>query len=91
MLERVFTDCQLWDATGYGVDTVAPRWRKYLAGSPASRLYLFDLAGYGNTPVLVHPKENAYLVSGWSDKIFDMLAALEDGQTNVQAIQRIEL
>ncbi|MFM7429791.1 MAG: hypothetical protein ACKO1F_07820 [Flammeovirgaceae bacterium] len=53
-------------------------------------MYLFDLAGYGNTPVDVR-SNGVFLIAGWSDKIFDVLSALENGDNALAEIEKIEL
>lgn len=79
----MFTDCQLW------VNLVGV-WKQYKAIAPNAKLYLFDLAGHGNTPIDVKI-DDVYLIAGWSDKIFDVLAALEEGQDALAEIGKIEL
>jgi hypothetical protein len=34
---------------------------------------------------------DVYLISGWSDKIFDMLEAYENGSNAVEKINKIEI
>ncbi|MNT51452.1 hypothetical protein D3C72_1884170 [compost metagenome] len=53
-------------------------------------MYLFDLAGYGTTP-LKTDSSDVFLIAGWSDKLFDVLAAIEDGQNALSEINAIEL
>ena len=36
-------------------------------------------------------KDDVYMISGWSDRIFDMLEAVENGEDVVQRIENIEL
>jgi 60 kDa SS-A/Ro ribonucleoprotein len=89
----MFTDCQLWNSNI--VDQVAQRsitalWKQYKTIAPGAKLYLFDLAGYGNTPIDVK-NDGVYLIAGWSDKIFDVLAALEEGQHALAQIDKVEL
>jgi 60 kDa SS-A/Ro ribonucleoprotein len=89
----MFTDCQLWNSNI--VDQVTQRsitalWKQYKTIAPGAKLYLFDLAGYGNTPIDVK-NDGVYLIAGWSDKIFDVLAALEEGQHALAEIEKIEL
>jgi hypothetical protein len=87
----IFTDCQLWDSTGQG-NTLAQEWAAYRAEvAPQARLYLFDLAGYGPTPLDVRAEHGVALVAGWSDKVLDVLAALENGNTALTEIEKIEL
>lgn len=89
----MFTDCQLWNSNI--VDQVTQRsitglWKQYKTIAPGAKLYLFDLAGYGNTPIDVR-NDGVYLIAGWSDKIFDVLAALEEGQHALAEIEKVEL
>ena len=85
----IFTDCQLWSTRG--VD-MAQEWAAYRANvAPQARLYLFDLAGHGTAPLEVDAENGVALIAGWSDKIFDVLAALDNGSDAVQEIQKIEL
>ncbi|MBC6989456.1 TROVE domain-containing protein [Hymenobacter sp. BT491] len=87
----VFTDCQLWDSRGHQ-DTLAHEWREYRRTvAPQARLYLFDLAGHGTTPVQVQAADGVFLIAGWSDKVFDVLHALENGGTALTEIEKIEL
>jgi hypothetical protein len=85
----IFTDCQLWSTRG--VD-MAQEWAAYRANvAPQARLYLFDLAGHGTAPLEVNEANGVALIAGWSDKVFDVLAALENGGNAVSEIQKIEL
>lgn len=83
----LFTDCQLWNNTGSG-ETIHKLWNQYLKIAPYAKLYLFDLAGYGNTP-LNTLNNNVFLIAGWSDKIFEVLAAIENGDNAVSEIEKI--
>lgn len=85
----LFTDVQMWNNT-YTKDSFANSWKRYKKIAPNSKLYLFDLAGYGQTPINI--KENdVYLIAGWSDKVFDVLNALDDKSSALNYINRIEL
>ena len=87
----IFTDCQLWDSTGRG-NTLAQEWAAYRANvAPQARLYLFDLAGHGTAPLGVRAEHGVALIAGWSDKIFDVLAALENGGSALTEIEKIDL
>lgn len=85
----LFTDCQLWNSTGTGV-SFPGLWKQYKDLAPRAKLYLFDLAGYGNTPVDVL-RDDVYLIAGWSDKIFDVLKALDEGGDTVKMINQIDI
>lgn len=83
----LFTDCQLWDNTGYNY-SLTQEWKKYKAIAPNARLYLFDLAGYGSAPLNL-VQEDVFLIGGWSDKVFDVLEAIEDSGTALDAIEKV--
>lgn len=84
----VFTDCQLWNS--HGSDQMVDVWKRYKKLAPAAKLYLFDLAGYCNTPLNVL-RDDVFLIAGWSDKVFDVLAAIEKGGDALKMINSIEL
>ena len=74
----IFTDCQLWNsnkAEDVKQNGMASLWKQYKNLAPGAKLYLFDLAGYGKTPIDVRD-DDVFLIAGWSDKIFDVLSAL---------------
>jgi len=82
----LFTDCQLWNSRND--QKITDLWNKYKKISPASKLYLFDLAGYGTTPLDINQKD-VYLIAGWSDKIFDMIVAIDNGSNALDEIKKI--
>jgi len=85
----MFTDCQLWNNKHDGINIIS-LWKSYKKLAPNARLYLFDLAGYGNTPLKVE-QDDVYLVAGWSDKIFHALQAIEEGSDAVKMINTLHL
>ena len=90
----VFTDCQLWDSNQYGDNggstTFSALWGEYLKINPNSKLYMFDLQGYGNTPVDIK-NNNVFLIAGWNEKVFEMLDALENKSSIIAEIKKIEV
>ncbi len=89
----MFTDCQLWNnniVDRVTDNSITSLWKQYKRIAPAAKLYMFDLAGYGNTPIDIR-NDGVYLIAGWSDKIFDVLAAIEEGQQALAEIEKIEL
>ncbi|WP_133272354.1 TROVE domain-containing protein [Hymenobacter radiodurans] len=87
----LFTDAQLWNSTGDG-NTLARAWSDYRRTvAPNARLYLFDLAGHGTTPLEVRADHGVALIAGWSDKVFDVLQALENGESALAEIEKIDL
>ncbi len=85
----LFTDVQMWNSNQTD-NTFSNSWSRYKAIVPNAKLYLFDLAGYGKTPLSIQ-QNDVYLIAGWSDKVFDVLHALEDKSSALQYINRIEL
>lgn len=85
----LFTDCQLWNSNGTG-ENIAGLWKQYKQLAPGAKLYLFDLAGYGNTPLNVI-RDDVFLIAGWSDKIFNVLQAIENGGNAIKMIEEISL
>lgn len=86
----MFTDAQLWNSNNTA-DHIQTLWLRYKAEvSPNAKLYLFDLKGYGQAPLQIL-RNDVYLIAGWSDKVFEVLAALENGGTALDAINNIEL
>ncbi|WP_445454481.1 TROVE domain-containing protein [Flavobacterium sp. 25HG05S-40] len=85
----MFTDVQLWNSNNI-FQTFQDSWSRYKRIAPNARLYLFDLAGYGHAPVSME-RNDVYLIAGWSDKVFDVLGALENKTSAIQYINRISL
>ena len=83
----LFTDCQLWNS-GWGDASLSHSWNRYKEMAPQAKLYLFDLAGYGQSPVSM-VRDDVFCIAGWSDKVFDILAALERGNSAIDEIRRI--
>jgi 60 kDa SS-A/Ro ribonucleoprotein len=84
----IFTDAQLWNSNNS--NHIADLWKQYKQIAPGAKMYLFDLAGYGNTPLNIL-NNDVYLVAGWSDKIFDVLRAIENGSDALKMINAIEI
>ncbi|WP_347217808.1 TROVE domain-containing protein [Chryseobacterium sp.] len=85
----LFTDTQMWDSTGKG-NSFEDSWNRYKAIVPGAKLYIFDLAGYGRQPIDIK-RNDVYLIAGWSDKIFDVLNALEDQKSAIEMIEKVVL
>ena len=84
----IFTDCQLWNSLGSV--QIKEVWKKYKTIAPEAKMYLFDLAGYGDVPLdITH--DDVHLIAGWSDKIFDILQAIDNGSDALKEIKAIEL
>lgn len=85
----LFTDVQMWNSNQTN-HTFSKSWENYKKMAPNVKLYLFDLAGYGQQPINIQ-KNDVHLIAGWSDKVFDVLHALEDKSSALNYINRIEL
>lgn len=85
----LFTDCQLWNSTMPGA-TLEKMWVEYKKIAPGAKLYLFDLAGYGNTPISTL-RGDVHLIAGWSDKVFDVLNSIDNGASALEQIHNIQL
>lgn len=85
----MFTDCQFWDSQADG-NSLSISWSKYKTIAPNAKLYLFDLSGYGQMPIDVR-KNDVYLIVGWSDKIFDIMHAIDNGKSAIEVIHQIKL
>lgn len=84
----LFTDCQLYNTNGNA--TIASLWKTYRKLAPKAKLYLFDLQGYGHAPLRLQ-EDNVFLIAGWSDKVFEILAAIERGEDALSAVEAIEI
>jgi len=90
----IFTDCQLWDSTGryQGQGRYHRLWKQYKQIHPEAKMGIFNLNPAGGTSVPVDVAAgDAYLISGWSDKIFDVLKSLEEGHEALKLIKEVEL
>lgn len=84
-----FTDFEFWGEDHFG-KYFSDLWNEYKKISPNAHLYLFDLAGYGHTPIET-PREDVTLIAGWSDRVFEMLDSIENGSSVIEEINAIEL
>ncbi|MBO4373066.1 MAG: TROVE domain-containing protein, partial [Bacteroidales bacterium] len=91
VLDKVmfFTDCQMYDSTGNN-NSLEKSWNRYRQLAPNAKLYIFDLVGYGQSPLRIL-NSGVYLIAGWSDKVFDVLAAVDRGESAVEKIMQVEV
>jgi hypothetical protein len=85
----MFTDMQMWDSR-FADKHLQASWNRYRQMYPEAKLYLFDLAGYGDAPVRL-VSDDVILIAGWSDKVFDVLKAIESGEDVLAQINKIEI
>jgi 60 kDa SS-A/Ro ribonucleoprotein len=97
----MFSDLQLWNSAGgdggwgysggYTRNSGLPQlWEQYKKLVPEAELYLFDLTGHGTTPIDTS-KKGVFIVSGWSDKVFEMFDAVRKGSSVIEEIMKIAL
>ena len=86
----MFTDCQMWNSYGRINQTFCEEWDKYKKIAPNAKLYIFDLSGYGATPLDVI-REDVTLIAGWGDRIFDMLDAIDHSSAVLEEINKTEI
>ena len=88
----LFSDMQLWrdsNRWNYSNNSFKESWLNYKKIAPNAKLYLFDLSGYGNSPLSI--EGDVRMIGGWSDKVFDMLEAYENGSSALKEIKKIEV
>ncbi len=87
----ILSDMQGWMAGGYnrgGAPTEAfAGYRKRTGADP--KVFSFDLQGYGT---LMFAERNVYALAGFSEKVFDVMALLEqDREALVHEIEAVTL
>jgi hypothetical protein len=87
----ILSDMQGWMPGSYatgGTPTEAfANYRRRTGGDP--HVYSFDLQGYGS---LMFPERNVYGLAGFSEKVFDVMALLEqDRDALVHEIESVQL
>jgi 60 kDa SS-A/Ro ribonucleoprotein len=87
-----FTDCEWWDSEpGWGEShKAAAYWREYKKLFPKAKCYYFNLAGYGTTPISTKAGDVKF-ISGFSDRVFNVLEAIEKGLSAIVEIEAIEI
>lgn len=85
----IFSDMQLWNS-GYGNEHIAKLWPEYRKMAPNARLYLFDLAGYGQAPLRVE-RDGVFFIAGWSEKVFETMENIENGAKALDEVFKMEI
>lgn len=91
----IFTDCQMWDSEHrrgwYSSErSIKDSWHKYKKMFPEAKLYLFDLQGYGSSPIDPVEKD-VFLIGGWSEKIFSVMESVDRGESVLSEIEKTVL
>jgi hypothetical protein len=72
----ILSDMQAWMNSGWSSSCPKEAFANYKQRAGADPLiYSFDLNGYGS---MQFPERNVYCLAGFSDKIFDIMAVLEE-------------
>ena len=85
----LFSDNQLWNSSG-DLKHINTEWLKLKKLVPGAKLYIFDLAGYGTSPINLK-QNDVYMVAGWSEKIFDVLKMIDEGADALKKVKRVEV
>jgi 60 kDa SS-A/Ro ribonucleoprotein len=89
----IFSDCQVgakcnwYDHKRRVGNDFNKLFQHYRQMNPDVITYSVDLKGYGNTLF----DKGVMTIGGWSEKLFDMMIALEKGENVVSAIEKIEV
>ncbi|MBO0930137.1 TROVE domain-containing protein [Fibrella aquatilis] len=89
----IFSDCQIgrscnwYGQRGRRADDFDKLFAQYRTINPEVKTFSVDLKGYGNTMAT----DGIYTISGWSDKLFALIVAAENGQTALDAIDAVAL
>ncbi len=88
----IFTDCQMWNSNDYYNNGAMMKksWMAYKNIAPKAKLYLFDLAGYGCTPLSIE-RSDVFLIAGWNERVFEVLQAIENGSEALDLIKAVEI
>lgn len=87
-----FTDCMWWDHNDSlwnhkNKSSAEVLWRQYLNTiNPEAKMFYVDVAGTESTPCGVG-ENNTYFVSGWNERVFDYLHALESGDDIIDTLK----
>ena len=77
---------QGWVGGGAPVQPFADYQKRYRV---ASRIYSFDLKGYGT---LQFPQERVYCLAGWNDRVFEIMQKLDhDPEALVREVEAVPL
>jgi len=80
------------DNYGYYVDSgIETRWEMIRKVNPNARLWLIDLAGHNRMPIKIDHSRGVIAVSGWSDRVFEMVEQLSKGSSVLEEIEKVSL
>lgn len=80
----IFTDTQMYGGS------LQQEWNIYKTSNPNAKLYIFDINGYGISPLTLRDN-NVYLIAGWNEAVFKILESLDDGYSAIDSINSISL
>lgn len=82
----IFSDMQGW----VGYENPTATFNAYCQSvGKRPKVFCIDLAGYGT---MMFPERDVYTLAGWSEKIFDLLLALEqDRAAQISMIERVDV
>lgn len=84
---QVGTGCQWYDTGSRRGDDFNSIFKKYQTINPQVKVYCVDLKGYGNKLF----SDGVVLLSGWSEKIFDLMQLIEKKEGLVRWVEKYEI
>ena len=85
-----FTDCQFWKYRSCESLEFFQLWDKYKTIAPNAHLYLFDLCGYRCSPIDAS-RSDVSIISGWSERIFDVMYSIDHINDSLSQIRNIKV
>lgn len=87
-----FSDCQFWDSGGWrgsssSFDKSLKQYRSKVNKDVV--VWLFDLTGYGDSPVNISKDRKTIQIAGWSDRVFEAVNSTLNGTSIVEHIKTL--
>jgi 60 kDa SS-A/Ro ribonucleoprotein len=84
-----FSDCQFWNSYGgySGFDASLNEYRSKVNKDVV--VWLFDLTGYGDSPVDISKDRKTIKIAGWSDRVFEAVNSTLNGTSIVEHIKNL--
>jgi hypothetical protein len=77
----ILSDMQAWETGSYRSNLTKQSFENYKSRSGSNpKLYCIDLAGHGTMQFI---ENNVYSLAGFSEKLFDVMALLEDDRNGM--------
>lgn len=78
----MFTDMQIYGENEWA-GNLSSSWKEYVKTHPNAKLYVVNLCSYGSdSPVEIDGKNNAMVITGWSEQILKFISNTEMSQVD---------